>query len=302
MTDIGFSVIIPVFNREQFIEKCIQSILQQTYNGNIEILVSDDGSTDRTIDIVKSFNRSEIKIITKPATCKIQGPSSARNRAMAVAKYSFIAFLDSDDCYYPDHLRNLCNTFMESKDVMLVYADCICQDYTTGVQWKKKYSHNANLKLNESLLLDSFFPPSVVAIRKDVLNIVEPFDEQLRGAEDQDFHLRILEKFQGKYIPVNGAIYQMNHNQLCADEIKIFKYALTTLNKAKKRYPYSHGLVSKRKAVIYYHFFSGYIKSKKYFLGIFYAFLSFFYDPLRALQVVFSYFSKIGNFFQRQKK
>lgn len=89
---INLSVIIPVYNVEEYIEECIQSIVNQTIK-NMEIIIVNDGSTDDSISIVERFNDNRIKIINK----KNGGLSSARNCGIMHAKGEYISFVDSDD-------------------------------------------------------------------------------------------------------------------------------------------------------------------------------------------------------------
>ena len=93
-----FSVIVPVYNVEEYIAECIESIISQSLK-DIEIIVIDDGSKDSSIDIVRSFNDERIKIISK----NNGGLSSARNKGMEYASGKYICFIDSDD-YIEDRL------------------------------------------------------------------------------------------------------------------------------------------------------------------------------------------------------
>ena len=73
----GISIIIPVYNREAFLEEAIKSVLEQKYDGSLEIIVSDDGSTDRSLEIAQSFG-SQVCVVLKDEKCKSQGVSGAR--------------------------------------------------------------------------------------------------------------------------------------------------------------------------------------------------------------------------------
>ena len=86
------SVIVPVFNSEKYINRCIESILCQSYS-NLEIILVDDGSTDSTYDICKSFFDQRILLLQK----ENGGASSARNYGLLKAKGKYICFVDSDD-------------------------------------------------------------------------------------------------------------------------------------------------------------------------------------------------------------
>lgn len=98
----GISVVIPLYNKEQYIYKCIESVLSQTYT-KFEIIIIDDGSNDNSLSIVNAFNNKFIKIISQ----KNMGVSIARNNGVKNAKYNFIAFIDADDEWLPNHLDEL---------------------------------------------------------------------------------------------------------------------------------------------------------------------------------------------------
>ena len=106
----GISVIIPTYNREQFVVQAIQSVLSQEYEGNIEIIISDDGSNDNTLKNAENFGE-KIKIFKKPENCKTQGVATTRNRGIKVSTQPFICFLDSDDFYLPGHFKNIIPLF-----------------------------------------------------------------------------------------------------------------------------------------------------------------------------------------------
>ena len=90
--DILVSIIIPVYNAENTILRCLESIFLQTYE-NLEIIVVDDGSIDKTLQILKTISDKRLKIISKDNG----GVSTARNKGLDIASGEFIAFIDSDD-------------------------------------------------------------------------------------------------------------------------------------------------------------------------------------------------------------
>jgi len=102
----SISVIIPVYNRENLVTSCIESILKQTYEHR-EIIVVDDGSTDNTLNVVKQY-QNDIKIIH----IKNGGSSAARNAGLNHASGDYIAYIDSDDTWHPDKLS--------------IFMNCIC--------------------------------------------------------------------------------------------------------------------------------------------------------------------------------
>ena len=103
------SVIIPVYNREAYIEECVQSILAQTYS-HFEILIIDDGSIDKTLEICEAMAKSHYQI--KLFKGSHQGISAARNIGLEQATGKYILFVDSDDIIHP----NLCMTLIEGME------------------------------------------------------------------------------------------------------------------------------------------------------------------------------------------
>ena len=106
-----FSIIIPLYNKEKDIEKTISSVLEQTFN-DFEIIIVNDGSTDKSEEIVKGIKDERITIFSK----KNEGVSSARNFGVKKPNTSFIAFLDGDDYWYPNHLENLFSIISKHPD------------------------------------------------------------------------------------------------------------------------------------------------------------------------------------------
>lgn len=98
------SVILPVFNSSQFISKCIESVLAQSFS-DFELIIVDDGSTDNTFELCASYSEkdSRIKLIRQENL----GVSSARNNALSVCSGKYVTFIDSDDTYYNDTLKTL---------------------------------------------------------------------------------------------------------------------------------------------------------------------------------------------------
>lgn len=104
------SVIVPVYNAEPFLDRCINSILNQTYP-NIEVWLIDDGSQDNSREICEKFTQDEIKINFIPQ--ENAGVGAARNSGLKVAKGQFIAFVDSDDWIHTRYIEILTSTMIE---------------------------------------------------------------------------------------------------------------------------------------------------------------------------------------------
>jgi len=100
---VRFSIIIPLYNKANYIEKTLQSVLNQTYP-EFEVLVINDGSTDNSLKVVKQINDYRVKIFSK----ENEGVSATRNFGIEKAQHDYIAFLDADDLWLPDYLDAIC--------------------------------------------------------------------------------------------------------------------------------------------------------------------------------------------------
>jgi len=183
------SVIIPVFNSENTIEKTIQSVLNQTYN-EYEIIIVDDGSTDNSVKIVKEFIKKNpdknIKLLTK----NNGGVSSARNLGIKNACGEYVAFLDSDDEWLQDKLEKQINILYKRKDIDFI--GCNRNNESIRVLFKK---YNKLKKINFFDMLIKMFPQtSTVIVKKSVFDEIGMYDEKQKYAEDGNLWLRICKK------------------------------------------------------------------------------------------------------------
>lgn len=128
---IKISVVIPAFNREKTICRCLESIMNQTYPA-MEILVVDDGSTDRTRNIVLDFPSDKVFLFCQSH----KGAQAARNKGVIEAKGDYIAFLDSDDEWVPQMLEETVNCFLKEKDDCVIYSDCYVREEGRQRLWR----------------------------------------------------------------------------------------------------------------------------------------------------------------------
>lgn len=118
MKTLEFSIIIPVYNAENSLDRCLQSILNQSFP-NFEVILIDDGSTDNSSNICRTFIDSDVRF--KLLSQQNQGPSVARNRGLDVAKGEYIIFVDSDDYIEANFLKIINDTFINSNaDVVFI--------------------------------------------------------------------------------------------------------------------------------------------------------------------------------------
>ncbi len=188
------SVIIPVYNKENLVKATLNSVLQQSMQA-FEIIVVNDGSTDNSMKIVEEFNDERINIYSITNS----GVSSARNYGVTKAKGKWIAFLDADDIWLPNHLENL-------KHLIENFPGCglYCTAYETSY-FNKKLVNGRYLGIShdffgiipnyfESSMVDSIAWSSSVAIPKSTFDKHGYFDVDLRSGQDTEFWIRIALK------------------------------------------------------------------------------------------------------------
>jgi len=122
------SVIIPAYNTEAYIAKAIESALEQTLT-DIEVIMVDDGSSDKTVEVAKSFTDQRLKVIVNQQNL---GVSAARNRAIRAAQGEWVAVLDSDDWYAPERLEKLVLLAEETNADMIVDDLYLIKDGATS--------------------------------------------------------------------------------------------------------------------------------------------------------------------------
>jgi glycosyltransferase involved in cell wall biosynthesis len=178
------SVIIPTFNRGWSIKEAIDSVLAQDFSG-FELIVVDDGSTDNTPDILKSYGH-DITVISQDN----KGVSAARNRGIGVSSASLIAFLDSDDLWLPQKLLRQVEFFNTHADAMINQTQELWYRNGVRVNPKKRHHKFSGMIFERSLAL-CLVSPSAVMLRKSLFETVGLFDESLRACEDYDLWLRV---------------------------------------------------------------------------------------------------------------
>jgi len=198
-SDIMFSIIIALYNKSDYIEKAIQSILKQTYN-RFEVIVVNDGSSDDGPNKVKQYTDPRIQIIFQPNS----GVSIARNNGMKAAKYDYIAFLDADDWWDIHFLE-------EMKRLIEDYPDAGI--YGSKYYWVKNGS-NKGFENNEpdcfrgyidyiKAYTYSWWMPLTsisVVIPKYIFNKTGGFKSQLKFGEDFDLWIRIALNHKIAYV------------------------------------------------------------------------------------------------------
>jgi glycosyltransferase involved in cell wall biosynthesis len=189
------SVIIPVYNGGAHLGVAIESVLRQTYT-NLEVIVVDDGSTDDSTRIAKSFG-SRVRVMTQPNS----GSAVARNAGIDYSHGELIAFIDADDAWVSHKLELQVNYLSARPDVGMVYHSWVewngDQALLAELETQAQQATLAQLDWSRSgwiyhqLLLDSIVHTSTAMIRRTTIAAVGGFDPQLRRGQDYDYWLRV---------------------------------------------------------------------------------------------------------------
>jgi len=198
------SVIIPSFNAERFIHRTLDSVTRQTYP-NFEVLVVDDGSQDRTAEIVESMCRQDHRIVLLRQARS--GVAAARNAAIRQSKGQLIAPIDADDIWHPLNLHKQVQCMLNAgPSVGLVYAWSVILDEQDRLTGDFRASPIEG-KVFETLLSHNFLGnASACLMRRDCLDTIGYYStqfmqQQAQGCEDWDLYLRIAENYQFKVVP-----------------------------------------------------------------------------------------------------
>ena len=185
------SVIMPVYNGEKFISEAVQSIIGQSYN-NWEIVAINDASTDSSVEILKEFNETRIRIYENESN---KGISYSRNRAIDLAKGKYIALMDNDDVSLPDRLSEQANYMENHEDIdVLSGANKIIDEKGELVQEITYVLKNPKY-IKAKLLFENVFYNGTTMIRKaklDEYNI--RYRNNQYGMEDYRFWVECSKK------------------------------------------------------------------------------------------------------------
>ena len=264
------SVIVPVYNAEKYLKDCLKSILDQSYN-NFELIVVNDGSKDRTQNIIDHFSRKDNRVSSIQQDNK--GVSGARNTGIRNAKGEWICFVDADDRLSRDALEILYQTAISEKSDAVIGEYSLMGDTPQSVKFfdfdnKISFSKNQMIRLygacidshafgNVKNVVNVGVPWGKLYKKNIIVNNKISFDERLTNMEDMLFNLDFfVAADRVSYVPVSIYDYRLSQGSLVSrydpDYIRIADIAVKGLNRFAK----SHGLEKKLYKIIEYKKFS----------------------------------------------
>lgn len=193
------SVIIPTFNRTNYLKRAIQSVNSQDYD-NIELIVVDDHSEESKKDIFQTVSKDSLSDVEFVRHDKNRGQATARNTGIEIAAGEYLAFLDDDDQWVDTKISEQVAAMQEAEsNVGVIYAD-------TDQGWFEdelpRFGGNDQHKLTKQLMCKNVIgTPSRVLVRSECIDSSGGFDERFLNWEDQDWYIRLSQDWNFKRLP-----------------------------------------------------------------------------------------------------
>ncbi|PKN83795.1 MAG: hypothetical protein CVU46_16055 [Chloroflexi bacterium HGW-Chloroflexi-8] len=208
------SVMMPVYNGDKYIKAAIESVILQKYQ-NWELIVVDDGSKDQTSSILESFSDKRIKVIHQ----ENQGEATARNTALKHVEGEYLAFLDSDDMFFPEFLESMVNFLLNNPTLDAVYCDGWYID--TNDNFLELLSNQRRGPFQDDLFealvraSDVFGPPTCTLIKRKIIsdNQIE-FDPRIVIGPDWDFFIKVAQFSKWGYLNLKGVKYRVHQTNI----------------------------------------------------------------------------------------
>lgn len=222
------SVIIPAYNCEKTILATVESVQKQNFS-DFEIIVINDGSTDKTLERLDSITDKRVKIFSYQNA----GVCAARNRGIFHAKGDYIAFVDADDLWTPDKLKLQLAALKENPEAGVAYSwTYYFMDGQEDVLFPGNQVYYTG-NVYAQLLVNNFLANgSNPLIRKKAIESVGEFDPACTPCEDWDLYLRLAGRWSFVVVPKHQILYRQSSSSASSNLNAIEKGGLTTIEKA----------------------------------------------------------------------
>ncbi len=214
------SIIIPVYNAEKYLVETIESVISQTYK-NWELIIINDGSTDNSESIAKSFLYDKrIQYIYQNNA----GVSIARNQGIELIKGDYITFLDADDVWEKENIVKKLNLLNTNSDIYWVFSDMYLADENMNVINIAPLGVDINILENILLWYGEVIPGpcSNIMVKKECIDAGIKFNPELSTGADQDFCIQLASNYKGKKIQEPLFSYRIHASSL-SRKIKVME-------------------------------------------------------------------------------
>ena len=225
---------MPAFDVGRYIGEAIESVLAQT-RADWRLIVVDDGSTDDTVEIARSYEDPRITVIRQDNA----GAAAARNRAVAESQSEFLSMLDADDAWRPDYLEKMLGAFDAAPD----YAFFACDAHTFVDERRADNRCSQNVSMVPPVTLErvasrDFQVYTAVTMRRDWFERVGGFDNALRNAQDFDLWVRMLAAGGAAgFVSEPLAWYRNRADSLSSNDNRLSAYTIKVYEKLRASRP-----------------------------------------------------------------
>jgi glycosyltransferase involved in cell wall biosynthesis len=228
------SVVIPVYNGQNTIRQTIESVLNQTLS-DLEVIVIDDGSIDRTLEVIQNIYDPRLKVFSYPNA----GVAVSRNRGISHAEGDFISFIDADDLWTPDKLEAQFKALQENPHASVAYSWTDCIDESGQFSRRGSYISANGDVYSKLLLIDFIESGSNPLIRRQALIEVGNFDPAVVPSEDRDMWMRLAARYHFVVVPAVQILYRQSANSASANVVKQEVASIKAIEKAFAEAPES---------------------------------------------------------------
>ncbi|MGB1317428.1 MAG: glycosyltransferase family 2 protein [Flavobacteriales bacterium] len=246
MNEPFFSVVIPTYNRAEFLPTAVKSVLAQTFSA-FELVVVDDGSEDNTEELMNAFALSDSRVTYIKQENK--GRSTARNVGINSAIGQYICFLDSDDFWKPEHLASYHKSISSTSTPSFFYGGLTWWFVDENREQSVTYTPRSNFSSDVEFVIANEFAPDCVTIHRSLLN-EHVFDPSLFINEDLELWARIAAKHPVVEVKTNTAFLRVHQGNTATStedavspRIAVFNIQLATKSVREKL---SDSFISKR--------------------------------------------------------
>ena len=204
------SIVLPTYNRADYVMDAVASAIGQTYT-NWEMVIVDDGSTDRTLDVLSAVADRRVRVVTLPRNA---GVSAARNAGIRATSAPLVAILDSDDIWLPNHLSTTVGALNANSDVAVMGSQALIMDFN-GFEVKPCPMPVGMMQTLSYSMIRCSHLHSTAVLRRTCLDRVGGYDEALRKFDDLDLWLRLRRLgYATDNVPMITAIVRESRNSL----------------------------------------------------------------------------------------
>lgn len=243
------SIIVPAYNAAPFLEEAVVSAQAQTH-AKIEIIIVDDGSTDRTFEIAAQCARRDSRVVVLQHVSNA-GLSATRNSGIRAARGEWVAFMDADDVFLPHKTELQLALWRDDPKTNLLYTNYLNWDGTKDLGLRyKSLEHMPEGDVSRKLFYENQFCPSTVMLRRVELEKLGGFNSALRATEDWDLWLRVAEgglwargvwEPQIRYRQWAGNMSK-NRKKMASCQIETLELAIARAQSAERRAHYERSL------------------------------------------------------------